>query len=111
MTTAQTLITIAALVIGTVGTRFLPFLIFPPHKPTPHYVLYLGRMLPYAVMGFLVIFCLKGVSISTSPHGLPEALAILFILALHLWRSNVLLSIGAGTVIYMVLVQYIFAFN
>jgi branched-subunit amino acid transport protein AzlD len=99
---------ISALALGTIGTRVLPFLLFPPHKNTPNYIVYLGRMLPYAVMGFLVIFCLKAVSPLSWPYGLPEAIAILCILILHLWRRNVLLSIGAGTAIYMMLVQYIF---
>jgi branched-subunit amino acid transport protein AzlD len=99
---------IGALVFGTVGTRVIPFLLFPPHKHTPNYIMYLGQVLPYAVMGFLVIFCLKGVSIISSPYGLPELIAILCILVVHLWRSNVLLSIGGGTAIYMLLVQYVF---
>lgn len=108
LTPAQALITIALLVLGTVTTRALPFLFFPPNKDTPAFVLYLGRVLPYAVMGLLVVFCLKGVSVTVAPHGLPELLAILVILGLHLWKSNVLLSIGAGTVFYMLLVQYVF---
>lgn len=108
MTPVQTLIMMGTLVVGTVATRFLPFLLFPPHKKTPEYILYLGRVLPYAVMGLLVIFCLKGVSVTSFPHGLPEALAMFCILLLHLWRKNVLISIGGGTLIYMFLVQYIF---
>ncbi len=108
MTTSQTLITVAALVIGTAITRVLPFLLFPPHKKTPSFVLYLGQMLPYAVMGLLVVFCLKGVAVTVAPYGLPEILAILCILALHLWKCNTLLSIGGGTVIYMLLVQQVF---
>lgn len=108
LTPAQTLITIAALILGTVATRVLPFLLFPPNKETPSFVLYLGRVLPYAVMGLLVIFCLKGVTVTAAPYGLPELLAILCILALHLWKSNTLLSIGGGTVIYMLLVQHVF---
>ncbi len=108
LTPTQTLITIAFLVLGTVATRALPFLFFPPNKETPVFVLYLGRVLPYAVMGLLVVFCLKGVTVTAAPYGLPELLAILGILALHLWKSNVLLSIGGGTVIYMLLVQQVF---
>jgi len=108
LTTPQLLITIGALILGTVATRFLPFLLFPPHKKTPSYVLYLGKALPYAVIGLLVVFCLKGVSLTASPHGLPELIAILCIVLVHLWKSNVLVSIGGGTLVYMLLVQYIF---
>ncbi len=108
LTPVQTLITIAALVVGTATTRVLPFLIFPPNKPTPAFVLYLGRMLPYAVIGFLIVFCLKGVTVMSAPYGLPEAMAILCILVLHLWKGSILVSIGGGTAIYMLLVQHIF---
>ncbi len=108
LTPAQTLITIAFLILGTVVTRAVPFLLFPPNKDTPAFVLYLGRVLPYAVMGLLVIFCLKGVAVTAAPYGLPELIAILGILVLHLWKSNVLLSIGGGTLIYMLLVQQVF---
>ncbi|MDD3349793.1 MAG: AzlD domain-containing protein [Eubacteriales bacterium] len=108
LTTPQLLLTIAALVLGTVATRFLPFLLFPPHKKTPHYILYLGEVLPYAVIGLLVVFCLKGVSLVAAPHGLPELIAILCIIGVHFWKNNTLLSIGGGTLVYMLLVQYIF---
>jgi len=104
----QTLITAAALILGTVVTRFLPFLLFPPNKETPPFIVYLGRVLPYAVMGLLVVFCLKGVSVISEPYGIPEALAILCIIVFHLWKNNVLISIGVGTVVYMILVQHIF---
>ncbi len=100
--------TISALVLGTVATRFLPFLLFPPQRKTPAYILYLGDVLPYAVIGLLVVFCLKGVSVTAAPHGLPELIAIVCIVLVHLWKNNVLVSIGGGTVIYMILVQYVF---
>jgi branched-subunit amino acid transport protein AzlD len=108
LTSSQALITIGALVLGTVVTRFLPFLLFPPQKKTPEYILYLGEVLPYAVIGLLVVFCLKGVRVTVSPHGSPELIAILCIAALHLWKKNALLSIGGGTLIYMLLVQFVF---
>jgi branched-subunit amino acid transport protein AzlD len=108
LTPAQTLITVAVLVLGTVITRTLPFFLFPPNKETPAFILYLGRVLPYAVMGLLVVFCLKGVTVTAAPYGLPELIAILCILALHLWKNNILLSIGGGTIIYMLLVQHFF---
>lgn len=108
LTTSQALITIAMLVVGTVTTRVLPFLVFPPTKKTPSYILYLGKVLPYAVIGLLVVFCLKSVSLTTFPFGLPELLAIVGIGILHIWRNNTLLSIGAGTLFYMILVQVVF---
>lgn len=104
----QTLIIIGMLVLGTVATRALPFLLFPPNRKTPAYILYLGKVLPYSVIGFLVVFCLKGVAVTNFPYGLPELIAIACIAVLHVWRNNVLLSIGGGTVIYMVLVQCVF---
>lgn len=108
MTSTQHLITIAMVVLGTVLTRFLPFLIFRAEKPTPKYVLYLGRVLPAAVFGMLVVYCLKNVSLLTYSHGLPELIAIAFVVALHLWKRQTLLSIAGGTLCYMLLVQCLF---
>ena len=107
MTTAQEIFTIAAVVLGTMLTRFLPFLIFPEGKKPPAYITYLGTVLPYAVIGLLVVYCLKD-AVFTSLHGLPELIAIGFIIVIHKWRKNTLLSIGAGTVLYMLLVQTCF---
>lgn len=108
MTTTERLITIGMVILGTSLTRFLPFLIFPAGKPTPKYVKYLGTVLPSAVFGLLVIYCLKGVSIFTGSHGIPEMLSILFVIGLHLWKRQMLLSIAGGTVCYMLLVQFVF---
>ena len=107
MTLLQEIITITAVAAGTMLTRFLPFLIFPPHKKTPQFVKYLGGVLPYAVMGLLVVYCLKDVHILTYPFGTPEFISIIFIIGLHWWKRNMLFSIGAGTAIYMILVQFI----
>lgn len=107
MTVTQHIITILAVVLGTMLTRFLPFLIFPEGKTPPSYIRYLGTVLPYAVIGLLVVYCLKD-AVFDSFHGLPELIAIGFILVLHKWKKNTLLSIGAGTVLYMVLVQTCF---
>ncbi len=104
MSLQQQIITIAAVVLGTMTTRFLPFIIFPEGKTPPAFIRYLGTVLPYAVIGLLVVYCLKDVPGSAS-KGVPEALAILFILVLHKWKSNTLLSIAGGTIFYMVLVQ------
>lgn len=108
MTLTQQIITIGMVVLGTMLTRFLPFLLFPAGKPTPKYIQYLGKVLPASVFGLLVIYCLKNVSIFTGSHGLPELLAILLVAVLHLWKRQMLLSIAGGTVFYMILVQTVF---
>lgn len=100
------LIAVTALV--TMSTRFLPFLIFGEKRKTPELILYLGKVLPCAIMGMLVVYCLKDVAPLAYPYGIPEALGIAFVALLHLWKRNSLLSIGAGTVFYMILVQVIF---
>ena len=108
MTLTQQIIAIAIVVLGTMLTRFLPFLLFPAGKPTPKYVRYLGKVLPPAVFGMLVIYCLKNVSIFTGSHAIPEMLSIALVVALHLWKRQMLLSIAGGTVCYMLLVQLVF---
>ena len=93
----------------TMATRFLPFLIFGERRErTPDIILYLGKVLPYAVMGMLVVYCLKDVSFRAAPYGIPEAIGCLVVAGLHIWKRNTLLSIGAGTVCYMLLVQFVF---
>ncbi|MBM7706442.1 branched-subunit amino acid transport protein AzlD [Chryseomicrobium aureum] len=109
MTLTQQIITIAVVVLGTMLTRFLPFWIFPADKPTPGYVLFLGRLLPPAVLGLLVIYSVKDVEWTGGLYGLPEILGILLIVGLHIWKRNMLLSIAGGTIFYMMLVQTIFA--
>lgn len=99
---------IAVMTLVTMLTRFLPFLIFGENRKTPEIILYLGKVLPCAIMGMLVVYCLKNVSVLTSPFGLPELLGIAAVAVLHLWKRNSLLSIGVGTVFYMVLVQLVF---
>ena len=108
MTLTQQLITIALVVLGTVLTRFLPFLLFPSEKPTPPVVQYLGRVLSGAVFSLLVVYCLRNVSLTSSSHGIPEAVAIAVVAALQLWKRQTWLSIVAGTVVYMALVQLVF---
>ena len=100
------LIVVAVLV--TMATRFLPFLIFGEKRKTPPTVEYLGKVLPFAIMGMLVVYCLKDVSVLSFPYGLPEIIACVVVAALHVWKRNSLLSIGGGTVCYMLLVQLVF---
>ncbi len=108
MTLTQQIITIGVVILGTMTTRFLPFLIFSKEKETPKYIQYLGKILPAAVFGMLVIYCLKDVSILTGSHGLPEFIGILIVVLLHLWKKQMLLSIAGGTICYMLLVQLVF---
>lgn len=108
MTLTQQIITIAMIVLGTLLTRFLPFLLFPAGKPTPKYIQYLGKVLPSAVFGLLVVYSLKDVSLCTGSHGLPELISVAVVIALHLWKRQMLLSIAGGTVCYMLLVQLVF---
>ncbi len=107
MTTAQSVLTVLVVVLGTMATRFLPFFIFPEGKTPPPYITYLGTVLPYAVIGLLVVYCLKD-AFTSGYFAIPEMIAILFIAVLHKWKKNTLLSIGAGTVLYMFLVQTYF---
>ncbi|MBR3261283.1 MAG: AzlD domain-containing protein [Firmicutes bacterium] len=97
---------IAIMAIVTMLLRFLPFIIFT--KNTPEYISYLGKVLPAALIGMLVIYCLKDVSVVDAPHGLPELIAALAVVGLQVWKRNSLLSILAGTVVYMLLVQLVF---
>ena len=108
MTFTQQIITIAMVVLGTMITRYLPFIIFPAGKPTPKYVKYLGRVLPPAVFGMLIIYCLKNVSVFTGSHGIPELIAIAVVVGLHAWKRQMLISIAGGTIVYMLLVQLVF---
>ena len=94
--------------LGTMATRFLPFLVFRSDKPTPKYVQYLGKMLPGAIFAMLIVYCLRNVNVTQFSWGLPELIAGAVTVALHLWKRKMLLSIAAGTVVYMVLVQVVF---
>lgn len=108
MTSVQALITILAIAAGTQFTRWLPFWLFPEKKDPPAVVLYLGKVLPPAMMGLLVVYSLRNTDILSGSHGLPEAIAVTVTAGLHLWKRSTLLSILAGTAVYMLLVQLVF---
>lgn len=110
LTPIQTFITICMVTIGTIITRFLPFILFQDTKLNNSYISYLGKDLPYSAIGLLVVYCLKDVNFKIPTYGIPEAIAIICITVLHYWKGSTLLSIGVGTVIYMLLVQVVFIF-
>ena len=109
MTKLEMLLTVLAVALGTQITRWLPFLLFPEDRQPPAVVRQLGQLLPPAVMGLLVVYCLKSVTPTAFPYGAPEAIAIAVTALLHGWKRNVLLSIAGGTAVYMRLVQTVFA--
>lgn len=105
----RSVIIIVLVAVTTLATRAIPFILFPKGKKIPKAVVYLGKVLPPAVIGMLVVYCFKSVNIISSPFGLPEFIAGITVVLLHVWKRNNLLSIGVGTVLYMVIVQTIFA--
>lgn len=108
MTLTEQIITVAICALGTALTRFLPFLLFSEKRKTPPYIQYLGRMLPAAVFGMLVIYCLKNVPFSGLSNAFPQLLAVTVTAFLHLLIGNMLLSVAGGTLTYMLLIQFIF---
>lgn len=109
LTPSQTLIIILAIALGTMITRFTPFIIFPEKKQPPKVITYLGKVLPASMMGLLIVYSLRSTNVFGHSHGIPEGLAILVVVLLYKWKNSVFLSIGAGTVLYMFLVQSVFA--
>ena len=107
MVNTHTFLLIAVIAVVTYLLRSLPFLVFSGGK-TPAFVTYLGKVLPYAIMGMLVVYCLKDTTVLSWPYGIPELLACIVVVLLHLWRRNTLLSIAVGTACYMVLIQVVF---
>jgi branched-subunit amino acid transport protein AzlD len=108
MNLMQQVVMICMVILGTMITRFLPFLIFTSDRPTPKYVQFLGKLLPSAALGMLVIYCLKDVSLFTGNHSIPELISIMVVILLHLWKRQMLISIAGGTIFYMILIQLIF---
>lgn len=108
MTLSQQISTIAVMALATMMTRFIPFLLFPAQKQTPSYIQHLGKVLPAAVMGLLVVYCFKDISLTTGNRGIPEFLGAVVVIGLHKWKRQMLLSIAGGTMVYMLLVQVVF---
>lgn len=105
MTTAQMLLTIAISALVTIATRAVPFLLFPDGRQPPAFITWLGRMLPRAVMAMLVVYCLKDVSFTASPWGIPALAGVVVTALLHLWKRQMIFSICGGTAVYMVLLR------
>lgn len=97
---------VAVMAAVTILLRFLPFWVFK--GKTPAYITYLGKVLPPAIIGMLVIYCLRNTSIQAAPHGLPELIAAVIVVGLQAWKRNALVSILSGTVAYMLMVQLVF---
>lgn len=108
MTVTEQIITIGLCILAVQITRLVPFWIFPANRPIPEYIRYLGKVLPAAMFGMLVIYCYKNIDIFTGTRGLPNFIAGALVLALHFWKKNMFLSISVGTVSYMLMVQWIF---
>ena len=108
MTLTEQIVTIGICVLAVQFTRWLPFWVFPANRPIPEYIRYLGKVLPAAMFGMLVVYCYKYLDVLSGYHGLPDFLAGVLVLVLHFWRKNMFLSIAAGTIFYMILVQRVF---
>ena len=106
MTLAQQIITIGLCVLGTMTTRFLPFLVFRENRETPKFIQYVGIFLPSAVFGMLVVYCLRNVNILQGTHGIPEFISILITAGLHIWKHQMLISIAGGTICYILLLHF-----
>ena len=104
----MSLLIILVVAVTTFATRVIPFLVFPKGKELPKTIQYLGKVLTPAVIGMLVVYCLKETSVLTAPYGIPELIAVVAVVILHVWKRNNLISIGVGTVLYMVLIQAVF---
>ena len=104
----HSMIIIAVVAAVTILLRFTPFVVFGRKKETPQYISYISSVLPYAIMGMLVVYCMKDISISAAPYGIPELIAGAVVVGLHFWKNNTLLNIVVGTVVYMMLIQFIF---
>ena len=104
----DTLLMVLMIAAVTAALRFAPFFILSCERPVPKFVTYLGRVLPYSIMAMLVVYCLKGISFTKAPFGLPELISVAVVAGLHIWKRNTLFSIICGTICYMALIQFVF---
>lgn len=108
MNNTHALLQVLVMAVVIAFTRFLPFLAFPEGRKRPRVITYLGGVLPYAIIGMLVVYCFKGVSVVQYPYGLPEFIAAAFVVGMHVWLRNTLISVFGGVAVYMALVQMVF---
>lgn len=108
MSDIKSAVLIAVCALITAALRFIPFLIFSGKRKTPEFINYLGKVLPFAIMGMLVVFCLKSTSVTSYPYGLPELISVAVVALLHIWKRNTLLSIVSGTLCYILLINFVF---
>lgn len=108
MTYKNQILTVLIIFITNLFLRFAPFIAFPDNKPTPKFIKYIGKVLPASVFSLLIVYCLKNVNIFEGSHGIPELICIAVTAALQLWKKQMLISISVGTVLYMLLVQFVF---
>ena len=106
--TTHSLLLVLVMAVFTALTRFLPFIAFPEGRKKPKVIIYLGKVLPYSLIGMLVIYCFKNVSVISAPFGIPEILAAVLVALLHIWKRNTLISVFSGVIFYMILVQFVF---
>ena len=109
MSMGNSIITIAVAAVCTFLTRLVPFALFGRKRQVPRSVLFLGNVLPPAIIATLIVYCLKSVNLLNFPSGIPELISIALVVVLHLWKRNTLLSVGAVTICYMILIQTVFA--
>jgi branched-subunit amino acid transport protein AzlD len=108
MIRVHSILIVAVVAAVSLLIKELPFIVFGGRRELPKIILYLSNVLPYAIIGMLVVYCLKDVHITEGSHGLPEFLACGFVALIHIWRKNILLSVVSGTILYMFLIQYVF---
>jgi branched-subunit amino acid transport protein AzlD len=108
LTTFEAFMIVCVVALGTMITRFLPFMLLKGKRADNPYITYLGQVLPYAAIGLLVVYCLRNINFQSHINFLPEVIAVGFVAILHYWKENTLLSIGLGTLAYMLLVQVVF---
>ncbi|CUH93862.1 branched-chain amino acid transporter permease [Herbinix luporum] len=107
-TSTQLFIFFSLVSLATILTRFLPFILFPENRKIPKYIKYLSDFLPYTIIGMLLVYCLKDISFSRAPYAIPETISLALLCALHIWKKNTFLSIGCGSLLYVILINFIF---
>lgn len=106
----QSIVTILVIALVTLFLRGFPFILFSGSRPVPKFITYMGKVLPFAIIGILIVYCLKDVNVTGGSYGLPELISLTAVLILHKIKHNILISVGVGTLLYMLLVQLVFVY-